>query len=67
VPPGAPDALAAAIEKMLDDPAASKRMGEAGRQLTETLLDVRRTGAAIAGIYEEVIRHHAQAGPSLPI
>ena len=42
VPPGDPEALAGAILALLADPARSRRMGEAGRQLVATRHDARR-------------------------
>jgi glycosyltransferase involved in cell wall biosynthesis len=47
-PPGDPDALASAIGRLLDDPAAAARMGSAARAHLARELDPARIGAALA-------------------
>jgi len=55
VPPHDPAALAAAIERLLDDTAAARAMaGEASRR-AKRMLDVGRTAAEVAAIYEQVL------------
>jgi glycosyltransferase involved in cell wall biosynthesis len=60
VPPGEPQALAQALDSLLDDPAMRQRMGEAG------LLRARRFEAAavapqVVGIFEEALATRAEA------
>jgi len=47
-PPGDPDALAGAIGRLLDDPAAAARMGAAARAHLGRELGPARIGAALA-------------------
>lgn len=54
VPPSDPAALAVAIDRLLDDPAAARRMGEAGRRRALTHFDVQTMVAATMAVYQEV-------------
>lgn len=54
VPPGDPDALAAALERVLDDPNAARAMGEAGRERARRY-DWPSIAAAIEKVYERAI------------
>lgn len=51
VPPGDPDALAAAILRLLRDGAERRRMEQAGRRRVERCFDVRRMTAAYERLY----------------
>jgi glycosyltransferase involved in cell wall biosynthesis len=53
VPAGDAQTLAAAIERLVRDPAAASQLGEAGRRL----VDARYSGARIAAALEERYRH----------
>ena len=48
VPPGAPAALAVAMEQFLEDPGMVVRMGRASRERAERLFDSRRVNADVA-------------------
>jgi glycosyltransferase involved in cell wall biosynthesis len=61
VPPRDPWALAGAIARMLDDPAAAFALAAAGQLRAERLLDVRVTAADVAAIYGRVINAGASA------
>jgi len=54
VPPGIPNALADALERLLRNPDLRRRYGEAGRTLAEREFDVRAVIAATLAIYEEL-------------
>lgn len=51
VPPGDPDALARAIERILNDRDAATRMGEAGRQLALEEFDLGRSSARLRALF----------------
>jgi glycosyltransferase involved in cell wall biosynthesis len=51
VDPGAPEQLAAAIVRLLRDPALRKRLGEGARRLAETHLSWKEIAARTASIY----------------
>ncbi|HVK28537.1 MAG TPA: glycosyltransferase family 4 protein [Nocardioides sp.] len=53
--PRDPNSLAAAIREVLRSPDRSARLAAAGQARTRRLLDVERTAAEVAGIYERVI------------
>jgi glycosyltransferase involved in cell wall biosynthesis len=55
VPPGDPEALAAAVGRLLDDPAARERLGTAGRQRVLDDFTWRRTAQRTADWYAEAI------------
>ena len=50
VPPGDPTALAAAIARLLDDPARRERLAAAARRWVEQHADIERYSAALAGV-----------------
>jgi glycosyltransferase involved in cell wall biosynthesis len=54
VPPGDTGALAVAVCKLLDDPAARARMGAAGRQRAAREFPRERFGEAMQGVYEAI-------------
>lgn len=51
VPPGDVATLADRMTRLMDDPAAARAMGEAGRKAVEAGFDVRREGARLAQIF----------------
>ncbi|MFD9439414.1 glycosyltransferase [Streptomyces sp. NPDC060006] len=55
VPPERPDALAAAVAELLLDPLLRESLGHQGRRHVTTTHDVRRTAAAVADVYRELI------------
>jgi glycosyltransferase involved in cell wall biosynthesis len=55
VPPGDPDALAAALDDLLDDPERRKLMGEASRARTRQF-GVRNVVPGIVEVYEDALR-----------
>lgn len=54
VPPGDPEALAAALDSLLDDPEARHRMGETGR-LGARQFEVAAVAPRVVRVYEEVL------------
>jgi glycosyltransferase involved in cell wall biosynthesis len=54
VPPRDPAALAAAIRRLLEDPALAQRLGAAGRALVEQRFSERQMTERVLAIYEEV-------------
>jgi len=65
VPPGNPEALAEALERLLRDPALRREYGEAGRKLAEREFDVRSVVAATLAIYEGLAEETAgSVGPT---
>ena len=58
VPPSSPDALAAAMKKLLLDENLSKKMGHAARQRYEALFSGPALGLAYSTLFEEVISAH---------
>jgi len=56
VPSGDANALAAALNALLGDPARRRRMGENGRAQVEAKYAWARIGAALADVYREVAR-----------
>lgn len=54
VPPGDPPALAAAVRRLLDDPAGAERIGRAGRARIEERFSEEAMVARILAIYDEV-------------
>jgi glycosyltransferase involved in cell wall biosynthesis len=53
VPPGDPAALAAALRRLLDDPALARRLGEAGRERVARDFSERSMTDRVLEIYEE--------------
>jgi colanic acid/amylovoran biosynthesis glycosyltransferase len=51
--PGDPDALAAALERVLDDPDAARRWAEAGRARVEREFDIKDSAARLAELFRE--------------
>jgi glycosyltransferase involved in cell wall biosynthesis len=52
VPPGDPDALAAAIERIAMDPAQARDMGQRGRQLVEGHYNIKRFGSELHRFFD---------------
>lgn len=59
VPPADPDALAAALESLIDDPALACRLGRAGRVRVLECYDLKRNSARLG----EVFRRHVVSEP----
>lgn len=57
VPENDAEALALAIERLINDPSLRSKLGEQGRQAVLAGFDIRQTAAQMAGIFEEV--HHS--------
>jgi glycosyltransferase involved in cell wall biosynthesis len=62
VPAHSPAALAEAIIDALTRPEEAARRAASGRVLCRELMDVRRTGAEVAAIYEQILEHAAARG-----
>jgi glycosyltransferase involved in cell wall biosynthesis len=62
VPPSDPDALAAAIAQVVDDPELGRRLGLAGRRRGERVFDVRRMVADYEAMYRELLGRPASPG-----
>jgi glycosyltransferase involved in cell wall biosynthesis len=56
VPRGDANALAAALDRLLGDPALRRRMGKAGRERALRLFDWDRTAAELEQVYEKLLR-----------
>jgi len=71
VPPGSAQALAAALERMIDEgPAARAAMGKNGRQRARGLYSTAALQAATMGVYQRVLserRRNASARPTEPV
>ncbi len=63
VPPRDPEALAAAMRRLIDDPDTARAMGEAGRQRAVGVYDVDKYVAAVEGIYQDVLKPPCAASP----
>ena len=63
VPPGDPHALAAAIDRLLDDPDLRRRLGAAGRLRVSEQFDLESTQRAHLDLYRTLL---ADAGLPLP-
>jgi glycosyltransferase involved in cell wall biosynthesis len=61
VPPSRPDDLAAAIRKLLDDPAGARAMGEAGRRRVEAYFSWARVAERTETVYREAIAEFARS------
>jgi glycosyltransferase involved in cell wall biosynthesis len=59
VPAGDSQALAAALERLVDDPAAASRLGQAGHQLVEARYSGARVAAALEERYTTLVTHGA--------
>lgn len=55
VPPGDPQALAAAMLALLDDPIKRRRLGAAARQRAEAAFDIRSAAAGLVEQYQNVL------------
>ena len=66
VPPRDPDALAAAVERLLADPAAAARMGASGREHVRRELAVERMVAETAALWDELLGVPASRSVSRP-
>jgi starch synthase len=55
VPPARPDELAAAIRKLLDDPATARAMGKAGRKRVEEKFSWTSVAARTQEVYADAI------------
>ena len=58
VPPGDAVALAAALEKLLDDPVCARRFGAAARRRYEERFEMRQVACRIEALYEQLLRTH---------
>jgi glycosyltransferase involved in cell wall biosynthesis len=63
VPPGDPQALAAAMLRLLDDRALGQRLGRRGRELMLAGWTIQRTTEGVAGVYRELAREKALGRP----
>jgi colanic acid/amylovoran biosynthesis glycosyltransferase len=65
VPEAEPEALAAALARMLDDPALRKRVAQGGRALVEQEFDLARNAAHLRAVFDAAIAgrsdHRAEA------
>ena len=59
VPPRDPDAIAAAIEQLLDHPQEALALGRAGRRRVRTLYSWDRVASETARVYTDVVRRSA--------
>ncbi len=66
VPPGDPDAAAAALGALLADPARAARLGRAGRARAEARYGWDRVAAATEAVYRDVLAARAQASSPTP-
>lgn len=55
VPPGEPEALARAVEQLLEDPARAERMGRAGRELVLRRFDRRTLGEDLEALARSLV------------
>ncbi len=62
IPPKDPEALAAALARLLADPAWARKLGEQARQVVEANFSLERLGGEINEIYAELIRKKGLAG-----
>jgi len=63
VPPGDPQALRSALERLLHDPALRTRLGEAARQRVR-VASPEATATTLRGIYEDVLSRRGSGGAS---
>lgn len=65
VPVRDPQALADAMQKLLENPTERQAMGQAGRRLAEEAFDIRRIVDKHLAIYQDLTRsHEAPSGPA---
>jgi glycosyltransferase involved in cell wall biosynthesis len=62
VPPGDPAALAAALVRLLDDPALAMRLAGAARQRVQERHDARRRARRYEALYEQLVRPTVRDG-----
>jgi glycosyltransferase involved in cell wall biosynthesis len=62
VPPGNPEALAAAVGRLLDDPALASRIGAAGRERVVRHFTWRAVAAATVAWYRSVLDERPEGG-----
>lgn len=67
VPPRSPQALAAALGRLLGDPALRETFGKAGRARVERLFTIDRMVHATLGAYEALAGTPRRAGTSTPV
>jgi glycosyltransferase involved in cell wall biosynthesis len=58
VPPGSPEALAAALGRLIDDPALAQRLGDAGRQRVQEHFSLQRMAADYESLYRQLVNGH---------
>jgi len=56
-----PEAVAAALERLLEDPALAQRMGEAGRRRVEEAFSPERHAERIEAVYRAALRRRERA------
>jgi glycosyltransferase involved in cell wall biosynthesis len=66
VPPRDPDALAAAVRRIVADPAARGRMGHAASQAVAARYSWDRVAEATESVYRDVVAPAARPGPLVP-
>ena len=66
VPPADPDALAAAINRLLGDPQLRDEYGQAGLRRVQEEFSVERIAVTARNIYEDVLNPPARAGQGFP-
>ena len=62
VPPQDPQAMAAALDRLLADSNMRARMGQQAAERARRLFDLRRQAQAYLDYYEEIIEHFATSG-----
>jgi len=66
VPPGAPDALAAAMLRLLEDPGLAERVAERGAERVRHAFTWRRAQDRLLALYEELLRAPGRSRDSGP-
>jgi len=64
VEPANPEALAAALARLLRDHDLARRMGEAGRRRVESIFDLERVVDEVEGVYHELVGTRPDAPPA---